>query len=599
MASVQNRIWFDGIYKCENLPSGSTNKCISECNDFNTLGNLTHAQTGGVGHSPNSYSGYILQNINTVYNFSDWSGMSNKNDAYLWGIFLYSTKVDGSQAQYIGNANYLLPAGTNYINCYFNGLNKGISFDISSAYASASYALMKTNHLIDLSLVSSVDVSCSSIPLYTLNTDVCSDDSFECLGIDICDSKIQAPVCNCVVYGKDWQNNDVQESFVLDFSNGDVVIDLHNSFASVTSVSLSNPQNSFMGNGVVSCIGGYVQWLSAMWNIFSGVYNCIQVPPDYISCVQQFLLGLEQAIPSLDENVGTFTFDICEEYASFNADLNFFHTSADIIEGGLCQFQNFLWPQLKFVLSAGFEPVITSEECCCDDYDTTVKRGGNGSITITTTTGPEDDDGDGNECVCYWLQEINETLESKLSMIKTSLDNIKASIDALELECNTTVEPCQPSITVEPSVTVTNPVNNVTVEPCSPVVSPTDLSGLISALQTSLSALNSSLSANTDALLCEDSLGNKESIACIIKDGLNCEGDSLACITKKGLIMEDCNNNEITLVETLVATDVNDCQNYKIADVVKDKDLFVDVTIEPYDLVNIRRAFKDDTIVEG
>lgn len=261
--------------------------------------------------------------------------------------------------------------------------------------------------------------------------------------------------------------------------------------------------------------------------------------------------------------------------------MNFFHTSAQIIEGGLCQFQNFLWPQLKFVLSAGFEPVITCEECCCESYDTSVKRGGNGSITISFSSGGDDVDGDDNECVCYWLQEINDTLESKLSMIKTALDNIKASIDSLELECNTTVEPCQPSITVEPSVTVTNPVNNVTVspcqpivtnpvnnvtvEPCSPVVSPTDLSGLISALQTSLSALNSSLSANTDALVCSDSSGNDEGLACILKNALNNRDD-------KGL-----------------------------ADVIDDKDTssYVDVAIEPYDLVNIRRAFNDDDLREG
>lgn len=565
--AVQNRIWFDGIYKCSSKPSDTAYPCISDCNDFNVLGNLTPVYTSGVGQSPISWSGYILQNIDTVYNRSDWSGM-DKSVAYLWGIYLYSNKVDGSQSGYVGNGSYSLPAGTNYVNCFFNGLNVGISFDISSAYAyTSNYAFMKANHLIDLSLVTSVDVSCSSAPLYQLNTDVCGSDDCECDGVNVCDDKVQLLVCNAVVYGKDWHNNDVQESFVLDFSNGDVVIDLHNNFASVTSVSLSNPSNSFMGNGVVTCIGGYVQWLTGAWNLFEGVYNCVQVPPDYISCVTQFLEGLEQIIPQLNINVGTFTFDICEEYASFNADLNFFHTSADIIEGGLCQFQNFLWPQLKFVLSAGFEPVITCDECCCSDYDTTIKTGGNGSITISSSSGGSGGGGsdDFDECICYWLQEINETLETKLSMVKSALDGIKASIDSLELECNTTVSPCQPNITVEPSVTVTNPVNNVTVTPCQPIVNPTDLSGLISALQNSLSALNTSLSANTDALVCSDSSGNDEGLACILKNALNNRDG-------KGL-----------------------------ADVVDDKDTssFVDVAIEPYDLVNIRRAFNDDDLREG
>ena len=561
MATVQNRVWFDGIYKCVALPSGSNYPCISQCSDFNTLGNLTHSQSSGVGYSPSSYRDFILQNINTVYNRSDWSGMDNKSDAYLWGIFIYSTKVDGSQASYVGNANYLLPSGTNYINCYFNGLNKGISFDITSAYASGSYAMMKTNHLIDLSLVTSVDVSCSANPLYTLNTDICSEESCECDGIDICDSKTQAPICNCVVYGKDWHNNDVQESFILDFSNGDVIIDLHQNFASITNVSLSNPSNTFIGNGVITCIGSYVQWITGIWDFFSGVYNCAQIPPDYIGCVTTFLQALDELIPQLNQNVGTFTFDICEEYASFNPHLDFFHTSAQIIEGGLCQFQNFLWPQLKFVLSAGFEPVITCEECCCEDYDTTIKRGGNGSITITYSSEGDDDDDDDDECICYWLQEINSTLEFKMSTIINKLDGLISAINGLDLVCNTTVEPCSPS------VTVTNPVNNVTVEPCSPVVTvnPTDLSSLISALNTALGALNTSLGANTDALVCSDSSGNDEGLACILKNALNNRDD-------KG-----------------------------IADVLEDKELggYTDVTIEPYDLVNIRRAFRDDDIIEG
>lgn len=76
---------------------------------------------------------------------------------------------------------------------------------------------------------------------------------------------------------------------------------------------------------------------------------------------------------------------------------------------------------------------------------------------------------------------------------------------------------------------------------------------------------NQSFSVDTTGLTCTDSQGNEEGLACILKNALN--------------------NRD----------------NKGLADVIDDKDVtsYVDVAVEPYDMVNIRRAFKDDDIQEG
>ena len=480
------------IVKCDdNLPSSY--RCLSDCSDFISLGNLNTGN--GV------FLGGTLENALTSINNSVSYPLSNlvsgnhsmSND-YLYGIMLTSTRRQGDgSGSYCGNGNYYIASGINFINVYFGGVGVGISFDRTSCYASGGRAFLKANHLIDLSQVTSIDVVGTDLPLYTLNTDICQGEGdCDCDdGVNVCEDMTLTNHCNVVVYGKDWDNNSISESFVLNFNNvTDVTITLTQPFASIDSISAYCDNNTFMGNGVISVQGMYKQYFESAYDLFEAFQDCAS--GNYLGCVINFFNTINESLPVSWRNVGTFTFDICNQYASFNPDLDFMAVSANIQTSGICSFINFLYPQLKFTLSSGFEGVYTCNDCCCESYVNTVSSGGNGSFVLIVDGKQEDGDDStdyDDDCVCQLLDLIRSTLESKLQMINDSLQDIKNAI--LGLEITTTVEPCSPTIevnasapqiTIEPCspvVQVTNPVNNInvqsavpdiTVAPCQPTI---------------------------------------------------------------------------------------------------------------------------------
>ena len=179
------RVWFDYIYAC----GGGQTPCIGECSDFISLGNKTHTTSGG-GYSSTS-NDKLLGTKDTNYNYPLSLLGSQINDRYLFGLFIDTTRVANSSDSFVGinNTAYCLGSDIRYINVYFGGVGKGISFDIQSAYASGNYAMMKANHLIWLSDITSISLVGSALPLYTLNTDICQgDDDCICDGINVCET---------------------------------------------------------------------------------------------------------------------------------------------------------------------------------------------------------------------------------------------------------------------------------------------------------------------------------------------------------------------------------------------------------------------------
>ena len=64
------RIWFDYVLKCSERTNNNA-PCVSDCNNLNSLGNLTHTQTRG-----NSYSD-TYSNTQNLYYFSSLNTVSN------------------------------------------------------------------------------------------------------------------------------------------------------------------------------------------------------------------------------------------------------------------------------------------------------------------------------------------------------------------------------------------------------------------------------------------------------------------------------------------------------------------------------------------
>ena len=544
------------IEKCDDNLPGSY-RCLSDCSDFISLGNLNTGNGVYLG-------GTLVNALNTINNSLSYplsnlvAGAHSMGNDYLYGIMVTSTRRQGDGVgSYCGNGNYYIASGINFINVYFGGLGVGISFDRTSCYPSGGYAFLKANHLIDLSQVTSIDIVGTDLPLYTLNTDICQGDGdCDCDdGVNVCEDMTLTNHCNVVVYGKDWDNNSISETFVLNFNNvTDVTITLTQPFASIDSISCYCDNNTFMGNGVISVQGMYKQYFESAYDLFEAFQDCAS--GNYLGCVINFFNTINESLPVSWRNVGTFTFDICNQYASFNPDLDFMAVSANIQSSGICSFINFLYPQLKFTLSSGFEGVYTCNDCCCESYDNTVLSGGNGSFVLIVDGQQEDGDDSGDyddDCVCQLLDLIRSTLESKLTMINDSLQDIKNAI--LGLELSTTVQPCSPvveitnpvnNITVSPSTVdninqitvtpcqpiVTNPVNNITVEPSSCEI---DLSNLETILEDSLNHDNKSISAILDDSLnmvnpCDNtkSVSITEALFKVTDDGENCTIKSIS-----------------------------------------------------------------------
>ena len=246
---------------------------------------------------------------------------------------------------------------------------------------------------------------------------------------------------------------------------------------------------------------------------------------------------------------------------------------------------------------SGFENL---SNYCCDDSDCsntdTLEFPPNSTIEGGEGGGGEGGGGEGggtDPCVCEWLESIDGKLGlinsslGALACICTSLDTLTGVLRGKELSVTNqitvtpstaqittpvnapvTVNPPVNQITVTPSTAqITTPVNApVTVTPAPVTVNPTDLTGLISAINGL--QLSASVTNNIDGLTCENSLGQQESLACIIRDALNYSGEGLAEIHKKAFSFVDCCNNEVNLIDTLVKKDSSECVEYSLVEEV-------------------------------
>lgn len=736
MTTIGNRFWVDWIYKCSYEGKGN-NPCMSDCSDFETLGNLNYTGNNQTGAWYSNVSTVIFNSLDTVYNFSNWgSGTNYKNNSYLWGLFFESNQVDGSQANFIGNSNYAFPSGSNYVNAYFNGANIGISFALSSAYQTGNYAMMKANYLVDMSLVTSIDLSCSSSPLYQVNTNGCQ--SNQCDGVDLGENYSYVDTFTGVltIKGIDILGQEVTFDTNVQFTQQDLIDGckqfwMPTLLINIKECSFRLPNGIVLGDGYFTLRVNYKSGIRIAYDSFktftqgtfrtiaSGGIGSVITAIDVINT----LWGFISPPSACNDYVNLFTghVSMCSRYAEISNG-NVFDSSItwDVIEGMFSEginalspeeleyavniyegitgeegtldpnktyveainyidFSKILYPKFSIQLNSGFDEP-NDEDWCCESLDESSKKYVGGITTvepepvvIPPPEGEESGGGEGGEsgggssgsdddCVCEWLELIKSTLERKLTMINDSLLLIKSAIEGLTLECNTTVqpstaqvqvsapqvtvtpqitvEPCQPivtnpvnNITVEPcSPVVTNPVNNVTVqpaspavnnitvEPCSPVVNPTNLSGVISAIEGVTSQLQSGFNTDSDGLWCYDSSGSKKSIACILKDALTvnkCHGEAgLAQIVNQSLLIEkdkygcdvesiaqivdksfnkhdECCDEDIHLIDTLTTSDDEGCDNVTITDVLKNKDMsnFTEVTVEPNELVNIRKVF--------
>ena len=542
----------------------------------------------------------------------------------------------------------MLPSGARYINVYFNGLGVGLSYDIDSAYASGSYAMMKSNNLIDMANVTSVDISVTSNPLYAVNN-LCSLDNneFVCNGTDLSDNFAYVDLFRgtLTITG----TNILGETVTFDTDVAFSQEDLENGYKdfwmptlliNVSSICFRIADNQVLGDGFFTlrlCKKSLARIAYQSFKTFtrdtfatisSGGAGAVVAAIDVINTLFDFA--------SYEPNFNAFVGQVsmCSRYADI-LNGNTFDSSItwDIIEGiaeetielpeslaalygddhieanqtyvqaiNYIDFTAILYPKFRIEINSGFEFPESDESWCCDVLDTSTKcyQGGNTTVEPEPIAlGPLGGDGgesgqgggesggeggqtgggsSGDDCICDYLLQIKLTLEGKLTMINDSLVAIKEAIQALRLECNTTVQPSTaqinvqaPQVTVTPEINVapcqpvvTNPVNNITVEPCqpivtnpvnqitvtpstaqitnpvtvqpcSPVVNPTDTSGIESALQGITSQLASGLNSDSDGLWCEDSFGGKQSIACILKEALIRDGEKFGCYNNVGI----------------------------------------------------------------
>lgn len=247
---------------------------------------------------------------------------------------------------------------------------------------------------------------------------------------------------------------------------------------------------------------------------------------------------------------------------------------------------------------SGFENLTNyccdDSDCSNDDFEYPPNNGVGGGGGESGGGGEGGEGGSGTDpCVCEWLESIDTKLGlidnslSALLCICTSLDTLTGVLRDKELSVTNqitvtpstaqittpvnapvTVNPPVNQITVTPSTAqITTPVNApVTVTPAPVTVNPTDLTGLISAIN-GLN-LSASVTNNIDGLTCENSLGQQESLACILKNALNYSGEGLAQIHKKAFSFTDCCNIEFNLVDAFVKTDSSDCVEYTLVEEV-------------------------------